>query len=67
MDTEFIEIGPVSRIQLSAAMILGIGVVIRNSLAAQVIVGAQNLARYFLWPAAIAAVVKRQAFVLAQE
>ena len=35
MDTKFIQVGPVSRIQLSAAVILWIGVVIRDSLAAQ--------------------------------
>src|SRR5580693_7311387 len=67
MYTKFIEISPIGRIQLSAAMIRWIGVVIRDSLAAQVIVGAQDLARYFLWTATIAAVVIRQAFILAQE
>jgi hypothetical protein len=65
MYTKFIEIGPIGRIQLSAAVILWIGVVIRDSLAAQVIVGAQDLARYFLGTATIAAVVIRQAFILA--
>ena len=40
MDTKFIEIGPISRIQLSATVILWIGVMIRDSLAAQVIVAA---------------------------
>ena len=63
MHTKFIEIGPIGRIQLPAAVIRWIGVVIRDSLAAQVIVGAQDLARYFLWTATIAAVVTRQAFI----
>ena len=67
MDRKFIVVGPIGRIQLSAAVILWIGVMIRNSFAAQVIVSAQNLARYLLRPATIAAVVIRRAFILAQE
>ena len=47
MDTKFIEVGPISRIQLSAAVILWIGVVIRDSFAAQVIVSAQHLVPVF--------------------
>ena len=67
VDTEFVEVAPIGRIQLSTAMVLWIGVVIRDSFAAQVVVGAQYLSRYFLWTAAIAAVLIRQTFVLAQE
>ena len=67
MDTKFIEIGPIGRIQLSAAVILWIGVMIRDSFAAQVIVSAQDLSRYFLWTATIAAVVIRRTLILAQE
>jgi hypothetical protein len=67
MDTEFVEIGPISRIQLSAAVILWIGAMIRNSFAAQVIPSARDLSRYFLWTATIAGAVIRQAFILAQE
>jgi hypothetical protein len=50
---------------LFAAVILWIAVVIRDPFAAQVIVSTQF--RYFLWAAVIAAVVIRQAFILAQE
>src|ERR1700683_183831 len=67
MDTKFIQVGPISRVQLSAAVILWIGVVIRDSFAAQVIVSAQDLSRYFLWSALIAAVVIGQTFILAQK
>jgi hypothetical protein len=67
MDTEFVEVAPISRIQLSTAVILWIGVVIRDSLASQVIVSAQELSRYFLWAATIAAIVIRQSFILAQK
>ena len=67
MDTEFVEVAPIGRIQLSTAVVLWIGVVIRDSFAAQVIVGAQHLSRYFLWTAAVAAVLIWQTFVLAQE
>jgi hypothetical protein len=67
VDTEFVEVGPIGRIQLSAAAILCIAVMIRNPFAAQVIVSAQDLARYFLWTATIAGVVIGQAFILAEE
>src|SRR6185437_1309157 len=67
MDSEFVEVGTISRIQLSAAVILCIAVVIRNSLAAQVVVSAQNLARYFLRAVAIAAVAIRQPLILGYE
>src|ERR1700693_5274096 len=63
MDTKFIQVGPIGRVQLSAAVILWIGVVIRDSFAAQVVVSTQYSSRYFLWAALIAAVVIRQAFV----
>src|SRR5579859_5244017 len=39
MDAKFIEVGPVGRIQLSAAVILGVGIVIGNSFATQVVIG----------------------------
>ena len=67
MDTKFIQVATVSRIQFSAAVICRIGIVIRDSLAAQVIVCAQDSSRYCLWAAAIAAVVIRQTFILAQK
>src|SRR5579864_8763818 len=51
MDTKFIEVASICWIQLSAAVVLGVGVVISDSFAAQVIVGAQYLSRYFLWTA----------------
>jgi hypothetical protein len=61
MDTKFIQVGPVSRIQLSTAVVLWIGVVIRDSFAAQVAVSAQYPSGYFLRTALTAAVVIRQA------
>src|SRR5258708_948731 len=67
MDTKFIEVGPISGIQFSAAVILWIAVVIRGPFASQVIVSTQYSSRYFLWAAQIAAVVIRQALILAQE
>src|SRR5690348_8152014 len=67
MDTKFVEVGPIGRVQLSAAVILWIAVVIRDPFAAQVIVSAQYSSRYFLCAAPIAGVVIRQAFILAQE
>jgi hypothetical protein len=48
-------------------MILWIAVVIRDPFAAQVIVSTQYSSWYFLCAALIAAVVIRQAFILAQE
>src|SRR6202011_1325957 len=60
VDTKFVEVGPISRVQLSAAVVLWIGVVIRDSFAAQVVVSAQYLSGYFLRTALIAAVVIRQ-------
>src|SRR5271168_234285 len=67
VDTKFVEVGPIGRVQLSAAVILWIAVVIRDPFAAQVIVSAQYTSRYFLRAALIAAVVIRQAFIPAQE
>jgi hypothetical protein len=46
MDTKFIEVGTIGRIQLSAAVIVRVSVVICNSFAGQIIVGAQHPARY---------------------
>src|ERR1700736_211331 len=66
-DTKFVEVGPTGRVQLSAAVVLWIGVVIRDSFAAQVVVSAQYPSGYFLRTALIAAVVIRPAFILAQE
>ena len=65
MNAKLIEVGSISRIQLSAAVILWIGVVIRDSLAALVVVGAQHSPGYVLWTTIVAAVAIRQAFVLA--
>jgi hypothetical protein len=67
MDTKFIEIGPIGRIQLSAAVILRVGIVVRYSFATEIIVGAQHSTRYFLWASLIAAVVIRYARILAQK
>jgi hypothetical protein len=67
MDTKFVEVAPIGLVQLSAAVILWIGVVIRDPFAAQVIVSTQYSSRYFLWAALVAAVVIRQAFIPAQE
>ena len=67
MNTKFVKVGPISRVQFSAAVILWIGVVIRDTFAAQVIVSTQYSSRYFLWAAVIAAVVIRQTFIFAQE
>src|ERR1700675_1252055 len=67
VDTKFVEVGPIGRVQLSAAVILWITVVIRDPFAAQVIVSTQYSSRYFLWAALIAAVVIRQPSILAQE
>src|SRR5580692_588094 len=67
VDTKFVEVGPIGRVQLSAAVILWIAVMICDPFAAQVIVSTQYSSRYFLWAALIAAVVIRQAFILAQE
>ena len=49
MDTKLVQIAPISRIQLSAAVIFWIRVVIRDSFTARVIVGTQYSFRYFLW------------------
>src|ERR1700721_3351882 len=57
VDTKFVEVAPIGRVQLSAAVIPWIAVVIRDRFAAQVIVGAQYSSRYFLWPATVARVV----------
>src|SRR5580658_2569257 len=67
VDTEFVEVGPIGRVQLSTAVILRIAVVIRDPFAAQVVVSTQYSSRYFLWAALIAGVVIRQPFILAQE
>ena len=67
LDTKFVEVGPIGRVQLSAAVILWIAVMVRDTFAAQVIVSTQYSSRYLLWAALIAAVVIRQAFILAQE
>ena len=67
MDTKLIEVGPVNVIQLSTAVILWIGIVIRDSFAAQVVVGAQYPSRHFLYTALVAAVVIGQALILAQK
>jgi hypothetical protein len=67
MDTKLVQIAPISRIQLSAAVILRIRVVIRDPFTTQVIVGAQYSSRYFLWAATISGVVIRRAFVLDHE
>jgi hypothetical protein len=48
MDAKFIEVSPVGRIQLSAAVILWVSIVIGHSLAAQVIIGAQHAPWDFL-------------------
>jgi hypothetical protein len=64
MNTEFIRIASIRRIQLAAAMILWIGVVKRNSFAAQVVIGAHP-SRYFLWAAMIHVVVIRNSLVSA--
>src|SRR4029077_15020330 len=65
--TKFVEVGPIGRVQLSAGVILWIAVVIPDPFAAQVIVSTQYSSRYCLCGALIAAVVIRQAFILAQE
>ena len=57
MDTKFVEVGPISGIQFCAAVVLWIGIVIRNSFAAQFTVGAQNPTRDFLRTATVPAVV----------
>src|SRR5579863_7765660 len=57
VDTEFVEVGPIDRVQLSAAVILWITVVIREPFPAQVIVSAQYTSRYFLCATLIAAVL----------
>jgi hypothetical protein len=67
VDTEFVEVAAIGRVQLSAAVILWIAVVIRDPFAAQVIVSTQYSSRYFLWAALIAVVVIRQALILVQE
>jgi hypothetical protein len=67
MDTKFIEVGPIRGIQLPAAVVLCIGVVIRDSFAALIIVGAQHPTRYFLWTAIMAAVVISNTFILPQK
>ena len=67
MDTKLIEVGPIRRIQLPAAVVLCVGVVIRDSFATQVVVCAYYPSRYFLRTAIVAAVVIRQAFILAQK
>ncbi len=40
MNTEFIEVASVGRIQFSATMILWVSIVIRHSFTAQIIIGA---------------------------
>jgi hypothetical protein len=67
MHAKFIKVGPIGRIQLSAAVILRVGVVIGHAFAAQIIVGTQDPTRYFLWAALIAAVVVGHALILAQK
>src|SRR6266446_1348426 len=67
MDTKLIEVGPIRRIQLPAAVVLCIGVVIRDSFATQVVVGAQHPTRYFLWTAIIAVVVISHTSILPQK
>jgi hypothetical protein len=67
MDTKFIEVSPIGRIQLSAAVILRVSVVIRHAFAAQIIVAAEHPTGYFLRAALIAAVVIGHALILAQK
>jgi len=49
--TKFIEVSTIGGIQLPAAVICWVGVVIRHSFAAQVVVGAQHLTGIFCRPA----------------
>jgi hypothetical protein len=57
MNAKFIEVSPVGRIQLSAAVVLGVSIVIRHSFAAQIVICAQHPTRYFLWAVVIHTIV----------
>ena len=63
MDTKFIEVSPIGWIQLSAAVIRRVSIVIRHPFATQIIVGAQHPTQYFLWTVLITAVAIRQALI----
>src|SRR5579885_2843430 len=64
---ELIEVGAVGRIQSSAAIIFGVGIVVGNAFAASIVVGALDAAGDFLRTTTVAAVVVGSAVVVLEE
>ena len=67
MHTELMQVGSVGRIECAAAIVFEIGIVVRDPFTAQIVVGAEHLARNLLRTTLVAAVVIRGSLVVCQE